>query len=399
MNSASDPDKRTKFSSQYQTALKAYLVGAPGGTLESARELGKLSVSWGLDTLDIARIHDSVLTTLAVLKIDHPAIKGGNDSSTTVKDRAVVFFAEALIPIEQSRSGAREINVHLSHIVNELSQRTLELADSNEELRDEIRLRKSIEDSLRTSEKAATFLLEQSRLMQEELRQLSRQLLSVQEEERRRISRELHDVIAQTLAGITLQLATLTTNSTAGSQEFQKKITEAQRTVEHSVDIMHRFARELRPSVLDDLGLIPALRSYLKTYVEETGIRVKLTAFAKIEQCDGAQRTALYRIAQEALTNINRHARATEASIKIMQDATSITMTIIDNGQGFAVEPNGFPKSGTRLGLLGMRERIEMVGGTFSLQSTPQKGTTVNVTIPTDTESLTKLTSTQPSPL
>ena len=208
--------------------------------------------------------------------------------------------------------------------------------------------------------------------------------MSIQEEERCRISRELHDVIAQTLTGINVQLANLKTESTASTRELQQKISSTQRMVEKSVDIVHQFARELRPSVLDDLGLIPALKSYLNSYFEETGIRVSLTAFAEIEQSPGERRTALFRIAQEALTNVVRHAQATSVGISITRDETGITMKIVDDGQGFIIEDKAGTKLSRRLGLLGMRERAEMVAGTLEIFSVPNQGATVTVILPTD---------------
>ena len=107
--------------------------------------------------------------------------------------------------------------------------------------------------------------------MQEQLRLLSRQLLSAQEEERKRISRELHDVIAQTLTGINVRLATLKKEATLNTKGLERNIARTQRLVEKSVDIVHRFARELRPTVLDDLGLIPALHSFMKNFTRRDG--------------------------------------------------------------------------------------------------------------------------------
>jgi signal transduction histidine kinase len=152
--------------------------------------------------------------------------------------------------------------------------------------------------------------------------------------------------------------------------------------VQKSVDIVHRFARELRPTVLDDVGLIPALHTYMKTFREETGIRVTLTAFAAIEQVNGDKRTVLYRVAQEALTNVARHARASEAEVRIQKLDGAICMRIKDNGKGFSAERLSHGKKNKRLGLLGMRERVEMVNGKFTVESTPGKGTTIQAQIP-----------------
>jgi signal transduction histidine kinase len=296
--------------------------------------------------------------------------------------RAGLFFAEAITPIEQTHRGAREANVHLSQIVATLSRRTIELADSVEELKQEVAQRKAVEESLRVSEQTSSQLLERSRKMQEELRHLSRQLLSAQEEERKKISRELHDVIAQTLTGINVRLAALKAESTASTEDLQKKITNTQELVEASVEIVHRFARELRPTLLDDLGLIPALKSFMKTFTEETGVRASLAAFAEVEKVDGDRRTVLYRVAQEALTNVARHAKASRAEVIIQELPGIISMQIKDDGKGFDADGARGSKKTTRLGLLGMRERVEMVGGTFCVDSASGRGTTIRVEIP-----------------
>jgi signal transduction histidine kinase len=220
--------------------------------------------------------------------------------------------------------------------------------------------------------------------MQEELRLLSRRLLSAQEEERKNISRELHDVIAQTLTGINMRLAALKSKTTSSTRDLHKKIEITQRLVEKSVDIVHRFARDLRPAVLDDLGLIPAMRSYLKHFTEQTGIRTAFSAFAEVEKLDNPSRTVLYRIAQEALTNVARHARATHVKVSIRLDQDKVCMDIHDDGRGFQVEGVSAIKHSKRLGLLGMRERAEMIGGTFCVDSAPGKTTTVRIEIPKD---------------
>jgi signal transduction histidine kinase len=148
------------------------------------------------------------------------------------------------------------------------------------------------------------------------------------------------------------------------------------------VNIVHEFARELRPAVLDDLGLIPALHTFVKDFSQRTRIHVALKAFAGVEQLDIARRTVLFRVAQEALTNVDRHAKASRVELNILQMPKGIGMNIRDNGKSFQVDRTLNANAGKRLGLLGMRERVEMVGGTFCVESTPGHGTTVQVTMP-----------------
>lgn len=250
------------------------------------------------------------------------------------------------------------------------------LASTNRKLEKQIDQRLAAEASLKAS--------------QQGLRNLARKLITAQEEERKRISRELHDVIAQTLTGINVRLASLKAD-TGSTPELLQKIASTQQLVEKSVDVVHRFARELRPSMLDDLGLLPALQSFLKRYMEETGIYVSIKAFADIEEMEGIQRTVLYRISQEALTNVCRHAKATSAEISIQKHEGIISMEVTDNGKGFEVVGTGSAKKNNRLGLLGMRERVEMIGGTFKITSAPGQKTTVRVEVPATIEESKKL--------
>ena len=277
------------------------------------------------------------------------------------------------------------------------TQRRLEvLAASNQKLKREIVRRQASEEALKKSEQHQSQMLEQSRHMQERLRHLSRQILLAQEEERKKISRELHDVIAQTLMGINVQLTRLKKEAAVNTKGLKKNISRTQRLVEKSVDVVHQFARELRPAVLDDLGLIPALHTYMKGFTEQTGIHVSLTASAAVEHLKGDQRTVLYRVAQEALTNAARHAQASRAEVKIQKLDGRVRLEIKDNGKGF--QPGRMLQAGknTRLGLLGMIERVEMVGGELAIASTPGKGTTIQAQIPFSSASERGATSTKP---
>jgi|SRR5665213_2219392 len=363
------------FSRCYQAELRAYLKQRSGARLQRARGMGRQALNVGMQTLDMAKLHEQILVSKVLP--GSPASKRG-----ALIRQAGTFFTEAITPIEKTHRGTREAAVHLNQIVEMLSQRTVELAASNVELSAEVAQRKAVEAALKKSEHHYSQLLAESERLQKQLRQLSRQILSAQEEERKRISRELHDVIAQTLTGISVRLAALKKESALTTRNLDRNIATTQRLVEKSVDIVHQFARELRPAVLDDLGLIPALHSFVKIFSKRTRLHVHLKAFAGMEELDIAKRTVFFRVAQEALTNVARHAHARQVEVNFQKVHSTAHMEIKDDGKSFSVERALHANTGKRLGLLGMRERVEMVGGTFCVESAPGKGTTVRVEIP-----------------
>ena len=267
----------------------------------------------------------------------------------------------------------------------EETQRRMEAQTAaNRELKQEIVQRQTVEKALKKSEKYSRQLLAESLQLQTQLRDLSRQILVAQEEERKRISRELHDEIAQVLTGISLHLAVLAPPGEVDAKSLKKKIVRTQRLVIRSLNIVHEFARQLRPAVLDDLGLIPALHSYMKDFAKHTGLSIRFTGFTrgKTEQLDSAKRTVLYRVAQEALLNVARHAQASLVNVRIRKLRGVIRMEVKDNGKSFQVQGTLPTGENRGLGLLGMRERVEMVGGRFTVESAPGKGTTIRAEIP-----------------
>jgi len=161
-----------------------------------------------------------------------------------------------------------------------------------------------------------------------------------------------------------------------------KRISNIRKLVEKSVIEVHRFARELRPSVLDDLGLVPALIAYNKSLAERKKIKISMTVFVGVEALGDDQRTMLFRVAQEALANVVRHARATQVKMSICEIPDAVRMEISDNGRSFLVEKVVSDKNPKRLGLVGMKERVEMVGGQLTIVSERSRGTTVRVEIP-----------------
>ena len=285
---------------------------------------------------------------------------------------------------EAALSQARaQLARHADELERLVAERTAELTAANRQLK------ASIETVLKGREKYRLLLLE-SQVMQEKLRRLTHQVLSAQEDERRKISRELHDEVVQTLVGINVELAALNQTVPAGNRILQARINRTQRLVEKSVKAVHQFARELRPAVLDDLGLIPALHACVKSVAARENLQIRLTAFARVETLDIARRTVLYRVAQEALTNVGRHAQASLVDVCISRIPGGIRLEVHDNGKSFPVEQTLSTKTNRRLGLLGMRERVEMVGGTLSFDSAPGHGTTVRAEIPFNPRKKTK---------
>ena len=287
------------------------------------------------------------------------------------------MIAASGVEIEGARDAAR-----LQKSIKSLSVRTVELAASNRLLGLEITRRKKVETALRKSELKLSNSLEKSELLKEQARGFSRKILAAQEQERKKISRDLHDVIAQALIGVSVRLATLKTEAGIDSREIARNIDLTQKMVKKSAAIVHQFVRELRPTLLDDLGLIPALHSLMKNFTTSTGVRTHLTFFEGIEQFNAVKRTVLYRVAQEALSNVARHAQASNVEVTIRRETKSVIMEVSDDGCSFHVERFLLARSSKHLGLLGMRERVEMVGGFFEIESAPGSGTKIIARIP-----------------
>ncbi len=311
--------------------------------------------------------------------------------ASLLKEGGTPFWADIQATSAASLQGERKwCRVAVSDITvlkrAEEAQRRMEALDAaNRELKQEIVRRKAVEADLKKSERYSSRLLAQSLQLQKQLQHLSHQVLQAQEEERKRISRELHDEIGQVLTAISFHLALLKKEAAPEGKTLKSKIAQAQRLVEKSVDIVHQFAARLRPAALDDLGLIPSLQSHVRDFAERTGLSVRFTPFThgRTELLDGDKRTVLYRVVQEALINTARHAHASLVTVSIRRLRGTIRVEVKDNGKSFDVQGVLSSKRNKGLGLLGMRERVEMVGGRFTLESSPGKGTTIRADIPT----------------
>jgi len=349
-----------RLARRYAATLRKYLKDEREAVLEQAYELGRTAIAQGMGVLELARIHQEALRQL----LQSPAAQKNHGR---VLQAAETFLLESFSPFEATHRGFREMNVSLQK--------------RNRELEAEITGRKRVEKALRRSEQHYQRVFNEAQAMQESLRNLSNKILSTQEEERRRISRELHDEVGQSLTAISVTLATLKNNGTAGAAA---KLAGAQRMLRETMETVHDFARELRPAMLDELGLLPALRSYLKGFAGRTGMRVHFHGNPIAEKLENNQKTVVFRIAQECLTNVSKHARASQVVVAIRKFKDGMCMEVTDNGRSFKADAVNAARSQGRLGLLGMQERVRLVNGQFAVKPQPGKGTSVRVVIPFD---------------
>ncbi|MBI4458609.1 MAG: sensor histidine kinase [Acidobacteria bacterium] len=208
------------------------------------------------------------------------------------------------------------------------------------------------------------------------LERLSARVVEAQEEERRSISRELHDQIGQVLTAIKVNLGMVEQKMVAGP-ELRERIRESKLLAEQAMQEIRDLARLLRPTMLDDLGLVPALEWYVRGFSRRFGIPVNLEIDRKLRRLPEQWETSLYRSVQEALTNTIRHSEATKVFIHLEESSENLILTVEDNGQGFEFSS---PKGG--LGLIGMSERARQLGGTLSVESKQHAGTRVRITLP-----------------
>jgi signal transduction histidine kinase len=214
-----------------------------------------------------------------------------------------------------------------------------------------------------------------------ELKQLSARLVDAQENDRRAISRELHDEVGQSLTGVRVELANLSQRiRLRDMRSAEDKIEEIKGLVEDSLCVVRNMALLLRPSMLDDLGLVPALQWQGREVSKRTGLRVRVAAEGVSDDLPEEHKTCIYRIVQESLHNCVQHAAATTVRVTVRQDPACIRIGIQDDGKGF-------PSSDTRrergMGLLGIEERAARLGGTFSIETEPGHGVTLSIVLPT----------------
>jgi signal transduction histidine kinase len=217
-----------------------------------------------------------------------------------------------------------------------------------------------------------------------DLQRLSAQLMSAQEAERARLARELHDELGQALTAVSLNLAEVLKGLPSEAiPRLGEKLVEARSLTDQALDLVRRMALDLRPGILDDLGLVAALRWHLNRWTKTSDVEADFHVVNADTRLDPEVETALYRIVQEAMTNVAKHAQATKVRVCLERKSSAIVASVEDNGRGFAaMEPSARETPEHGVGLLGMRERVALLGGEFNLRSRPGHGTQLSVVIP-----------------
>lgn len=288
---------------------------------------------------------------------------------------AVMFYghimARAVMSAEKEREqyvmALREAHDKLEKRV---AERTAELSRANDVLIQEIAERKRAEEQLKNS--------------REHLRNLAAHLQSVREEERTRIAREIHDELGQTLTGLKMDLSWLGSKLSEDGGDVLRallleKINAMSKLINATIQEVRKIATELRPGVLDDLGLTAAIEWQAQEFQTRTGLQCMVTLPPEDVTLDQERSTAIFRIFQEILTNVARHANATTVNSRLTADAGHLILEVSDNGQGITESEISGSKS---LGLLGMRERALLLGGEVHIRGIQGKGTTVMVRLP-----------------
>lgn len=342
------------FAHDYRSELAASLY--PSRSIQSSAQSAKaLGMRAAEERMPIAKLLSLHFSGLQEQELVPPSNCNQQDDTPSKQERANRFLSDTLTTLQESANQAFR------------------------SLHSELQIAK---DQVKEENVRYESLLEKAKRDKERARLITHQFLLAQEAERKEISRELHDQVAQMLAGINVRLSALKKACSVDQENLEQRITKTQLLVEQSVKLVHTYARKLRPAMLDDLGLLPSLRTLIKDFSETESLDIQLEAFPAVESLDNRSRTVLFRVTQEALTNVVRHAKAKNASVRINKSNGKVHLVISDNGKSFRVGRILTSNTNNRLGLLGMRERIEMLGGTFSIQSKPGEGTSVLAEIP-----------------
>lgn len=277
-------------------------------------------------------------------------------------DTPFIFLTDRLgdeAAVDALKNGATDLVLksHLARVAPAVARALRESADRRE--------RRAAEEELRDS--------------RDQLRALTAYLQYVREEERTRIAREVHDELGQMLTNLKIELSWLSSRLPKNRRLLREKAKLMLGHIDALVHTIRQIVTELRPGILDDLGLVPALEWQAGEFQRRTGVRCNFSADVPERQWDDDITTALFRIFQETLTNVLRHAQATKVDVHLFTDAGQLVLEVADNGRGITESEISNTRS---IGLLGMRERAALLGGEISFSGSPGRGTTVVIRLP-----------------
>jgi len=273
---------------------------------------------------------------------------------------------------QQAEEDRKQVHKTLERRV---AERTAELQRMNAQLQAEIVERQHAAAKAQQAEQAL-------RSSREQLRHLATHLQNAQEQERAHIARELHDDLAQALTSMRLDVSWLARRALTAPAEWRERLTTIATTIDALHQTVRRISTALRPNILDALGLIAAIEWQLQEIQQRTDLLYTLQKPTEESTLDQARATALFRIFQEAVTNVVRHAEASHIYVRLVQHANAVLLEVADDGKGISRKQVTAP---TSLGLLGMRERARLWGGYVTINGTPDVGTTVTIWIPRET--------------
>ena len=336
----------------FQVVISDYLMPVTNGD----KFLGDVARTWP----DSRRV---ILSAYADRKILLSAINEGRVHRYVTKPWD---NNELLVAIQELLEEYRSIEVTRTE-VQDIARKNQMLAFTNQQLEDLV------------NDRTADLVVHQQQLQgtNQRLRQLSGHMEELREQERRAIAREIHDELAQSLSAIKLEISTLLT--AAANQPFHQQLLEVKHQVDHTLETVQRILSALRPQVLDELGLEAALEWLVNDFSRRSGIDATLLCSLDLAPLPATLSTCLFRITQEALTNILRHAGASLVTVRAWLEENRIHLSIADDGAGIAAERRN---AGDSFGLLGMEERASLCGGHFMITCPPEGGTLVTADFP-----------------
>jgi PAS domain S-box-containing protein len=343
-------ENEERYRSVFENSLDAVLVTIPDGTILAANQVA--CRMFGMSEAELCRRGRSGLvdpndSRLSALLEDRALTGKAQGELTMVKADGTLFLTEISTALYQTSQGTRT-----SMVIHDITER------------------KRILDELRES--------------RDQLKVLAASLQNAREDERAAVARELHDHLGQILTALKIDVAIVERTvvpfmDPAVKPEFRRQIADISKTIDGGVQDVRCIIRNLRPEILDTFGLVAALEWFGEEFQKRTGVTCTFRADRPTSRIPPEHSTALFRMYQEILTNVTKHANATVVDARLLITPEDIRLTVTDNGRGF--DP-AKPTSSASLGLLGIRERATGLGGTTNVESQPGMGTTVHVTIP-----------------